>query len=84
MQGNVAILKTRRGPKGLTRAETARQIRVFNDPSRVRTKTFPRQEFQRAHRDLERGFQSLVVPEASAEARTADYDDPAGPLIRAS
>jgi hypothetical protein len=68
MQGNVAILKSRSGPKGLTRAETARQIRAFNDLSRLRAKTFPRQEVQRARQDPAGFFRAPGISEGRSSS----------------
>jgi len=68
VQRNVAILRSRHGPKGLARAETARQIRAFNDPSRVRAQTSPRQVIQRAHRDPASFFRAPVISEGRSSS----------------
>ena len=56
---NVAILKSRSGPKGLTRTEIARQPRALSALNGVRAKTSPRQNIQEIHRDSARSFTAL-------------------------
>ena len=56
---NVAILKSRSGPKGLTRTEISRQTRARSDLIGVRPKTSPRQNIQKIHRDPAKSFTAL-------------------------
>ncbi len=60
---NVAIVKSRSGPKGLTRTDTARQTRALSGLMGVRAKTSPRQNIQKVHRDSARSFTALGINE---------------------
>jgi hypothetical protein len=53
---NVAILKSRSGPKGLTRTKIARQTRARSGLIGVRPKISPRQNIQKVHRDPAKSF----------------------------
>ena len=59
VNSNVAILKSRSGPKGLTRTEIARQPRALSALNGVRAKTSPRQNIQEIHRNSARSFTAL-------------------------
>jgi hypothetical protein len=56
---NVAILKSRSGPKGLTRTEIARQTRARSGLLGVRPKISPRQNIQKVHRNPAKSFTAL-------------------------
>jgi hypothetical protein len=56
---NVAVLKSRSGPKGLTRTEIALQTRARSGLIGVRAKTSPPQNIQKVHRDSARSFTAL-------------------------
>jgi hypothetical protein len=56
---NVAILKSRSGPKGLTRTEIPRQTRARSGLTGVRAKTSPRQNIQKVRRNSARSFTTL-------------------------
>jgi hypothetical protein len=53
---------------GKDSSKAARQIRAFNDPSRLRAKTSPRQEIQRARRDSARFFRAPRMSEGRSSS----------------
>ena len=56
---NVAILKPRSGPRGLTRTKIARKTRARSGPVGVRAKTSPRQNIQKVRRNSAKSFTAL-------------------------
>jgi hypothetical protein len=58
VQRNADILKSRRGPKGLTRPETVRQTPALSGLVGARAKTSPRQNIQKVYRGFAKFFRA--------------------------
>jgi hypothetical protein len=63
VQRNGAILKSRRGPKGLIRTETVRQTPALSGLVGARAKTSPQQNIKKVYRGPARSFRALGINE---------------------